>query len=998
MLKLLTYLRRSQRTRRQVVALSSLVFLTGLIGLAVIGRNPVRVPILLGTLPVIISGWCLGILAGGASAAVVFGAVAGAALLTGTWDSPGPIWSFIPWIDFFLLEAVGILSGIMYYDHAQITQKSELLDHTQARVTRYSTLLKTIHKHTTSLLKTTSWKENLPDVLLDLGTALRADHAFFLEIPDLTSSQLKARITHSWPDGPAVQHDGSPKEMILDLKTPHLSSWLINAEEGLIITGGNRDLAAEEAALFSLFERGSFAVFPVFCKKQVRGFLGCERQNRGNSWDPLELNLLGTLAHMFNAVITRERISEDLQRRADEINALQETTLRFAGEDQLETILSSILEQIMILFSPLQAEIYLYRGDQFDLLVSTHSSHQPRLSLTTPFSTELMEEVARRKKPLLIPDLEQLPVDIQGNSSRAAALISLPLITPAGLAGILTVRFPEIHPFPESELKLFRLLASQASSAIHNTRLYQQEKDQRSLAEALESTGQIIQSSLNPDDVLDRILAQIERVIPYDTANLMLVENGSARVVRHQGYHKMDPAMLKTVQEQSFDIHRFDTLQKMIETRKPLIISDTRSDPGWVKTQTSSSILSWVGSPIIQDDQVIGFLSLNKFERGFYQPEHGRRIAAFAGQAALALRHAQLYQLEAQRREEAENLRKAQDSLLHISQTIGSSLDFEIISNQVIAYAVEILEVEGVLLFLKDPHSTCYPAYPLDQEVEERMSIPVDELYVYSEQFMNPETSPLIQWLQTARETITISDPQENQLISEPFRKLLNLQSALVSPLITQGQQLGFLLAVSTREDHHFTDYQAKFFSGLADQTSVALERSRLFDEVQKMAETDQLTGVLNRRGLSRWGRYEFERAKRFGRDLSAIFFDLDHFKKINDTYGHETGDMILEQMAERCRSVIRNVDLLARYGGEEFVIILPETDQQTAFRIAERIRKILSGEPYPVNGKMIPMTVSLGVQELKNEYRTLDELITGADWAMYRAKQSGRNQTSLKA
>ena len=997
MFTLLTALRSSKRSRNLALAISWLMYLLGVLAVILFGSNLAGITAVLGALPVLLTGWCLGITAGAGAALSVFLLGSTAGMLAGAGFSGDYFRHLDPWINLALLGGIGLLSGLMNFDHQQITKKVTLLDFTQTQVQKYSQLLKSLHALSTNLLRTEDWKRDLPRILDQLGTAVNADHVYYLEIPELTSPQLTIQISHAWPRSPEAVHSGESQTRSLNLKESHLSSWMLSAQEGFSISGRISDLSPAESALLSSLPKGTFTVFPIFGKQPVRGFLGIERAPQEEEWDQLEQELLSTFAHMLSSIVTRELVREDLDRQARELEILRRTTQRFADQDQLETILSAIVEQVFVLFPAQRAEIYLYRGDTFERLISVDKAQSEQATSSLPLHTELMEEVARRKKPLLIPDLNQLPLFSQENQSYAEALISLPLLTASGLSGVFNIWFPDPHPFPENELQLFRLMASQASTAIHNARLYRKEKEQRSLAEALEKTGQILQSSLDPDTVLDKILAQIETVIPYDTANLMLVDGNQARVVRHQGYQNLDPGMLETFQKEPFEIDRFDTLQKMIQSREPLIITDTSADPQWVESQTSSKILSWVGAPIIRTDDVIGFLSLNKFERDFYQPEHGSRISAFAGQAAIALRHAQLYQAEAQRRLEAENLRRAQDSLLHISQTIGSSLDFEIISNLVVAYALDLLPVEGVHIFLKEPDGNGYPCLALDPEVENRMSIPLEELKVYSEYQFTPEESPLIRRLQTSQKTLVIPDITETSLISSRLCQILDPKTVLASPLTSQNQLLGILLAVSVQDDFQFSEHQIKFFSGLADQTSVALERSRLFEEVKKLAETDQLTGALNRRGLDRWGEYEFERAKRFDRELSVIFFDLDHFKQVNDSFGHDTGDQILKEMAERCQRVIRNVDLLVRYGGEEFLVILPETSQHEAYQIAERIRNTLRTPPYQPGEHTIEMTVSLGVKTLSEDILSLEKLVHQADQAMYQAKQSGRNRTSLK-
>ncbi|HNB52954.1 MAG TPA: GGDEF domain-containing protein, partial [Anaerolineales bacterium] len=161
----------------------------------------------------------------------------------------------------------------------------------------------------------------------------------------------------------------------------------------------------------------------------------------------------------------------------------------------------------------------------------------------------------------------------------------------------------------------------------------------------------------------------------------------------------------------------------------------------------------------------------------------------------------------------------------------------------------------------------------------------------------------------------------------------------------------------------------------------------------QQQAVTDHLTGIFNRRQLFNLGELEFKRARRFNRPLSAIMLDIDHFKKINDTYGHAKGDQVLKSLAQFLKIHLREFDILGRYGGEEFVIILPGADMLNARNVAYRLRKGVQDRPM-INGS-VSITISLGVAELSNDITDFQALIHQADMAMYDAKNAGRNRVA---
>ena len=158
----------------------------------------------------------------------------------------------------------------------------------------------------------------------------------------------------------------------------------------------------------------------------------------------------------------------------------------------------------------------------------------------------------------------------------------------------------------------------------------------------------------------------------------------------------------------------------------------------------------------------------------------------------------------------------------------------------------------------------------------------------------------------------------------------------------------------------------------------------------------DGLTGIYNRAVFNDRIVKEIERAKREKRNLSFIMLDIDNFKKINDNYGHQTGDMVLKILTSQIKKIIRDFDFFARYGGEEFALILPDTDIKTAKEIAERIRKKIEHTKIIFKGERIPVTISIGCTELKDN-DTEKTLIERADSALYEAKKSGRNKVILK-
>ncbi len=183
----------------------------------------------------------------------------------------------------------------------------------------------------------------------------------------------------------------------------------------------------------------------------------------------------------------------------------------------------------------------------------------------------------------------------------------------------------------------------------------------------------------------------------------------------------------------------------------------------------------------------------------------------------------------------------------------------------------------------------------------------------------------------------------------------------------------------------------------VSEQTALGLERHHLYSGVEKIGLTDELTGLSNRRMFNYLIEREINRSRRYRRPLSLVMIDIDHFKKINDTWGHLVGDVVLRQLGGLMRENFRRLDVPVRYGGEEFAVILPETSLEEAINFAERFRITVEQASFMNGRERIPVTISLGVATIGNspvaEEFDSDALLQMADRALYQAKQAGRNR-----
>jgi two-component system cell cycle response regulator len=248
-------------------------------------------------------------------------------------------------------------------------------------------------------------------------------------------------------------------------------------------------------------------------------------------------------------------------------------------------------------------------------------------------------------------------------------------------------------------------------------------------------------------------------------------------------------------------------------------------------------------------------------------------------------------------------------------------------------------------------------------------------------------------------------DRQDGLRLCATLRSLESTRQTPILAMVEEGDMKRLVRAL----DIGVNDYLMRPIeaSELTARVRTQLRRKRYADRLRhslqlslEMAITDQLTGLFNRRYMSRHLGTLISSAQTTGKPVSFLILDIDYFKHINDTYGHDVGDEVLREFAGRISANVRGIDLACRYGGEEFVVVMPDTDLTFAYMVAERLRQSVADTPFTIGVApgQLPVTISVGVTATETKGDTAEALLRRADQALYRAKRDGRNRVVADA
>jgi len=398
--------------------------------------------------------------------------------------------------------------------------------------------------------------------------------------------------------------------------------------------------------------------------------------------------------------------------------------------------------------------------------------------------------------------------------------------------GVISIESEQVNAFSATDEQLAATLANQAASALENARLFEAVRKQHQVSDVLRdalSAGASMSASLDFETILDRLLEALERVIPFEGGSIMFVqpEKQKINIARIRGYKKQGAHVFNNILKLGFDMNTVENLRWMFNNKQPLVISDVDEYPGWIRTEESSFIRSWAGAPIIINDEVIAFFSLDSAEPNFFTDEHVELMRAFTGQASLALHNARLF-------EETERRFKEFAALYETSNILSSEIELTPMLQAIVEHTKKLLGTasSGIYLYLSET----------DELV---LTVDVTPYSIIGTRLKSGEGAA--GHVAKTRQPLRLDDYSTWEKRSLKYEGIA-FHAVLGVPMLYGGELIGVLVADETGESKRtFTEADERLLSLFASQAAGAIHSARLREQTARRLDQLQALHIIDR-------------------------------------------------------------------------------------------------------------------------------------------------------
>jgi len=431
------------------------------------------------------------------------------------------------------------------------------------------------------------------------------------------------------------------------------------------------------------FEVGSVLLVPLVSRKQVIGLMALDRAEADRPFSDKQVDLAVTIGAQAAMAIANASLYEEVQKRLIREQRLTELAHTLGGEIELRTIIPRLLPVLVKLTGADAGTVALLDPERNVVTYPyNYNLPGPLTGTEVPADTGLAGHVMRVRQPVLLDDYREHPDALQPwVEAGVRSMLGIPLVAGDEIVGALGLfSLGEVHPFEPEAVTIAEAAGRLAAVAIQRAHLFEAEQRRRREAETLREAALALTTSLEPDQVIDHILAQLQEVVPYDSASVQLLREGRLEIVGGRGFPNLEELVGIT-----FDPDREDNPNHhVLRSRAPFIVDDASAEYAGFRRapHAPAKIRSWLGVPMLVGERLIGMIALDKREPGFYTAAHARLAEAFAAQAAVALENARLYRelrdyadrLEERVQERTTELRQERERIQAILDAAGQGV------------------------------------------------------------------------------------------------------------------------------------------------------------------------------------------------------------------------------------------------------------------------------------------------------------------------------------
>ncbi|MBU0510233.1 MAG: GAF domain-containing protein, partial [Chloroflexi bacterium] len=605
----------------------------------------------------------------------------------------------------------------------------------------------------------------------------------------------------------------------------------------------------------SMLERQTFAytaspdtpaalAVPVNLQEQSLGLLEIIDDSPNRIWSQDDQRLVEQVADQLSLALENARLFQNTKTALARTEALFRVGQSAISFESITDLLQSVADTIAEVLPAARTLVAVINLDKEEL---THlfQSNAPPIPIEKDTFQQFMDGLTgwciREHKPALslkegIDPRESEEASSTRKETDAGSLVVVPMLYQDKIYGTLTAINTFTQPdFTQSDVELLTAMASQVATALANAQLFQQEQHLRRIADTLSETARVVSSTLDLKDVGDRLLVQLADVVEFDTASLQMIEGDQSK--RISVYSRVEDRRVSSHPKILRSISQDPLINAVIQSRQPLVLTDTLADPRWKRLPEAALVRSWIAAPLLIQDEVIGMFTLDHSEPGVYDEETADLLSAIAAQVSVAVRNARLFEQTQQRSEELALINRVvskvsasldvSESLQIVTTELGDALDVQV--------NIALLNPDGVSLTMAADYSPRQ-----ENPFVVGYKIPITG---------NPSTERVFE----TKKPVIIEDPQTNPLIASinDLMRSLNVQSMGIFPMIIQEEIYGTVGIYILDEGRTLTQGEIQLVETILVQAATAVQNARLFEQIQARSTQLQTAAEVSRAASS---------------------------------------------------------------------------------------------------------------------------------------------------